>query len=282
MAKSSAPSGVPTPICRIEVVLSRRDCPGILYRGRRPSPRNDTMVPIRHVPDCTTDKRRPASAGMLQYKCLAARFLPTTRSRVIALHTSNRGRRVNNNIKISIQHCHGSATMIECALWRKGCNSVCVFWHCCALMKCQDETISTMVGGHVSLHQTLRKQNSIYSHSFNHSLWVDSYSNTFTTQLTPLQTQNIIGTASDESIPILGSTHPMCLPLSGLVGKLFRCLLNFSERLQMRHRHIFEHLNTCSHHCQHRLIGFGCSREHRDNLAWVSGTLPRKTLLGFF
>ena len=42
----------------------------------------------------------------------------------LALHTSNRGTRVNNN-KISTQHCLSSATMIECALWRRGHNRMC-------------------------------------------------------------------------------------------------------------------------------------------------------------
>ena len=46
--------------------------------------------------------------------------------------------------KISIQQCRGSATMIECALWR-GRMQLNVIWHCYGLMKCQDETVSTMV-----------------------------------------------------------------------------------------------------------------------------------------
>ena len=50
----------------------------------------------------------------------------------LLFYKSNSGRRVlllsqqlcNN--KISTQHCRGSATMVECPLWRKGCNGMCV------------------------------------------------------------------------------------------------------------------------------------------------------------
>ena len=64
----------------------------------------------------------------------------------------------NSAMSRAIQHCRGSATMIECTLWRRGCNRMCAL----ALLWLDEVSgcFSINNGVHVSQHQSLRIQNS--------------------------------------------------------------------------------------------------------------------------